>query len=54
MSEQDPNLVEYQDILRALLGEGYAEFKIADCTEAQRDLLETILARLKKSLKKSK
>jgi hypothetical protein len=54
MAASDPNLVEYQDILSSLLGAEYAEFKVADCTEKQRDLLETILAKVKKVVKKAK
>ncbi|MBP3707138.1 MAG: ATP-binding protein [Clostridia bacterium] len=54
MAASDPNLVEYQDILSSLLGAEYTEFKVADCTEKQRDLLETILAKVKKVVKKAK
>lgn len=46
MSESDPNLAGYQKVLYAVLGEEYTKFKVGDCTEEQKDVLDNILARL--------
>lgn len=51
MSDVDPNLTVYQTIMYNVIGEKFAEFRVNDCTEEQKDVLDNILARLIKAKK---
>lgn len=47
MSEVDPDLIKYQEILYTTIGKGYKDFKIKDCDD--KDVIDTILALLLKN-----
>lgn len=47
MSEADPDLKRYQEVLYSVLGESYGSFKVKDCDD--KKVIDSILAILKKN-----